>query len=362
MQVNWYKKLFKERLRKLESMRKTVNGKELELISSTILILHDLLDTKDKFFSEENFEMEFLEQEYKNLVPSSFLWNSVREFSTFHFPDDIDVPMVPDLKISNKDVLDLVHDFFKNATNKEIYELFMKLFKERKKYLHFVNSAPEDFYGDSIYLPYSNELFIQMTRQYEFADISTLAHEYGHGIQFLVSFHDNMYQKNIVFIEIISMFFEMIITEYYSNGNELKKGAIINQFDSLDTLFEDARFLWQELDVLETFKIREFENKNVLKAKMQSFIDNPTLNIEELCDCLPSGNYLYIIATTIATELFMIYLNDPDKAFYLLFKIMHIDWRLSPEDYYEEIIKLGILPNEHMNDYTDHIKRKLTLL
>ena len=76
----------------------------------------------------------------------------------------------------------------------------------------------------------------------------------------------------------------------------------------------------------------------------------------------PSSDFSYILAYSIATNLFMIYLRDPDYAFYLLKKLIEIDLNLSPETYLQEIIKLGIIPNEGLEEFDRHLNRELKRL
>ena len=58
-------------------------------------------------------------------------------------------------------------------------------------------------------------------------------------------------------------------------------------------------------------------------------------------------------------ELFKIYLNDSDFAFYLLQKIMEINPNLPPREYLEQIKNLGIIPNSSISEYDLHLKREL---
>ena len=81
--------------------------------------------------------------------------------------------------------------------------------------------------------------------------------------------------------------------------------------------------------------------------------------LSDLLDCRPSEDFIYIIAQSIVNELYMIYLDDPEKAFYLIKKIIDIDLNLPPRVYLDEINRLGINPNQNIDEYNMHLKREL---
>ena len=70
--------------------------------------------------------------------------------------------------------------------------------------------------------------------------------------------------------------------------------------------------------------------------------------LEEIIGVHPSYDFIYIIGYIFAIELYLIYKENPDYAFYLLKKIMVIDLRKDSESYFKEILKLGIIPTSSL--------------
>ena len=177
----------------------------------------------------------------------------------------------------------------------------------------------------------------------------------GHGIHLLSNFSPNLYNNLIVYSEIVSMFFELICSDYYSKIKEFEKSAIVTQFETWDMITENAKSL-----VLSIVDINEFQSEGDLIKNIDSFVNSANQReLSDLLDCRPSEDFIYIIAQSIVNELYMVYLNDPDKAFYLLKRIMDINLNLPPQVYLSEINKLGINPNQNIDEYNMHLKREL---
>ena len=87
-----------------------------------------------------------------------------------------------------------------------------------------------------------------------------------------------------------------------------------------------------------------------------------TEELEEIIGVHPSNDFIYIIGYIFAIELYLIYKENPDYAFYLLKKIMAIDLRKDSESYFKEIIDLGINPTSSLDSFESHLKRELTRL
>lgn len=69
----------------------------------------------------------------------------------------------------------------------------------------------------------------------------------------------------------------------------------------------------------------------------------------------PARDYIYVIAYYFATNLFMIYKNDPEYAFYLVNKIMNLDLCLSKEEYFKRLQDIGITDVNKTKEYHDLI-------
>lgn len=358
MQYNWFKEMLKHRYKELERLKqKNPNN---SLIQESIAAIEEFF-YYDKYVLNDRPNLETkIEDDYLNLSKSCFIWPIIRKISTIE-PFDIPNYFVPSINLSNKEMMEMVHDFYKNATDNKTYEMFMFYWNQRRKNLHFINKSPENEYASTYYLPYSKEAFIQIDSKHEFQDIPTIVHEYGHLIQFYLNYDANLFLKNHMYSEIVSIFFELISAEYFAK-DDLEEKGIITQAEMLYDQLDMNELLVHELNLLEKIKLEYYENKNDLRRKIKDLLEQYDNN--KLTDLFltysPASDYPYAIGYLIASNLFMIYKSDPDKAFYLLYKLISINLKLDSDKYYEELTKLGICEIEGFENYSAYIKRKLT--
>ena len=356
---NCYYRELKQKLEKFIKMRNIVVPEQSADLEMTIDTIQTAID-KIKIIERETVEEDIL-YAYYNLKDYRFLWSFCENLAEY-ITDDM--PKLPEttLKISDKEAMDLTHDFFKKCTPPDIYELFMHLFRQ-KKHFYFINESEPTFYADSLFLKFDKSFYAQMNRKYEFDDITTIAHEYGHGIQFLLNYHSSLFNQLAPFSEIISTFFELICTEYYTQDSSLGKIAISANYLLWDINCESALAITQLLQILKAIDIEKYETKQDLYENIALFIEaNQSEALEELLETSPSNDFAYVLAYIIAIELFLIYQKDPEYAFYLIKRLIAIDLNLSPEHYLDEIVNLGILPGNGFDAFEKHMKRELTRL
>ena len=354
MQKNWYNKELKEKLQLFHDLYKKCNEEEKQVLSESI---ETILSVLTKYRRERQEINELILEEYYALIDYKNLWSIPEEMAKF-FQDEDTYNFEFYLPISNNDVIDLTHEFFKKGTNKQFYELFLQLLKQRKN-IHFIKTN-DLFYADILFLAYDKSIYLQMKRRNEFLDIPALAHEFGHGIQFLMNYNKSIYGELNPYSEIISTFFELICNEYFKNTKEFKYHAIFTRLEEWLMRCETALNLKRELRIIRELQIEEHENKNDLNRKVDDLVNSTN---EYLLNYIMgnnnSSNFVYIVGESIAIELFMIYLKDPEYALYLLTKLINIDLRLSKEEYLDKIMDLGIMPCDNLSSYDEHVKRGL---
>lgn len=348
-----FNKELKQKREKLQKIKDNVTVDRLKDLNLTIKVIDQLLTKYPN--QKTNYPDIFLE-EYEFLKNYKFLWeicNTISEFTS----DEMRSYCWYEHNLKNKELLELSNDFFKNATNKEIYELFLKLYKQNKN-IHFVKlDKNSSFKGESTFLLYDKSFYLQLQREYDFSDISTLIHEFGHGIQFLLNYNYNLFLSQVCFSEISSIFFELLSMEYFSKDSFFKRDAITAEQSLWDDSCENALSLTRLFQVFESIDLNEWENKNIIKKKLTNYLLE--YNIDSLLNEMPSHDFPYVISYSIANELYLMYLNDPEESFYIYKKIMAIDLKLPPDKYLDEIINLGVLPTENLDKYEKVLKRKL---
>ena len=117
-----FNKELKQKREKLQKIKDNVTVDRLKDLNLTIKVIDQLLTKYPN--QKTNYPDIFLE-EYEFLKKYKFLWeicNTISEFTS----DEIRSYYWYEHNLKNKELLELSNDFFKNATNKEIYELFLK--------------------------------------------------------------------------------------------------------------------------------------------------------------------------------------------------------------------------------------------
>lgn len=359
MQYNWYKKELEAKLKELKKLRETASVQQREIINETISTIECNL-VKSPRLPNNTLEDSLL-NEYQNMIKFKPLWDLCKSLADLSDNEILKLPY-PAIDLKDKEILELTHDFFRNATPLWTYDLFMKLFKQRKN-LHFINYNKTPFYADTVFLKYYNAAYIQMARKYEFSDIPILAHEFGHGIQFLTNYHANLFNNLQAFSEIVSSFFEFICGYYYTQDSTLGPKAIVNNYVTWDIACYDAQYLIKEVQILKSIEIDSCETKEDLHRNIRNFIAKSNKkDLYNLLETKPSMDFIYIFAYTIVTQLVMIYIKDPDYAFYLLKKLMEIDLRLTQGQYLDALLDIGLLPTEGIKEYDCHVKKELIRL
>ena len=354
MEFNWYRKELKDKYNILQKLKRTIIDKEeLEKICDTMKVIEICL-SKERVPGEIEI---LLEEDYLELTKTKFIWPHIKNIANIN-NDYIPSFSSDETILSKKDILDLLHEFFRNGTTKEIYELFCKKKKKNKKNIHFLDSPEVSFTGETIYLEYFKKTYIQVFKRYSFDDLNTFAHEFGHAIEFNMNFQNNLFRDLNVYVEIISIFFELICNEYFVKG-ECTRPAIITGYSTLDEHLENAKNLKNEFVLLNAISITKYENRLQLRSNIDTLVEN--LNQDDISNIMflrPGRDYIYVFAFLVATNLFMIYKMDRDKAFYLVNKIINLNGELSCEEYFHELEKLELLDANKTQDYTNFIHNR----
>ena len=201
-------------------------------------------------------------------------------------------------------------------------------------------------------------LYIIQFFAFLFEDLNTFAHEFGHSIQFNINFHNSLFRDLNVYVEIISIFFELICNEYFVKG-KFTRPAIITSYSTLDEHLENAKNLENEFILLNVISIAKHENRLQLRSNIDTLVENLSKDdISSIMYLKPGRDYIYVFAFLVATNLFMIYKMDRYKAFYLVNKIINLSGELSCEEYFHELEKLELLDANKTQDYKNFIHNR----
>ncbi|MEG1506240.1 MAG: hypothetical protein RR478_01945 [Bacilli bacterium] len=360
MECNWNINDLKKLYRKLYRLFSRVNNKEKEKMKETLntlkVMIEDLSNngTKEIFYTLSFEEKVYCELEYASNF--TFMWDDVIELNKkkLHLitPEVIEVR---NMVLTNDDILTLVHDFYKTM-DKDIYQLFLKAFRERKNHLRFSETKTYDMESYMFYLPFIDKAYIEICNYKNYETLPATIHEYGHVIELSNKQKSGCNYHLLVFSEIVSTFFELIANYYFNEFPEFKNDAFEEQKAIFNTTLLDAHDLGTEFDIFN--RIQEFDPQcgNHLKSYLANKHNINKNTLQDIFDSSIAQNLQYTFAVMLAVELFEIFKVDSDKAFYLLKEYMKLPEN-DPFIYYEKIKGLGIIPNQSIESFARSLER-----
>lgn len=328
----------KARRKELTNLLNSGSIKSMDSIINTINVIDSILS---KEYSNKTIH-ELLLSDYYYLSPTSFMWDLVHKMSSC---DASFIISSTPQSINSKDTLKLLFSFFSSCTNDYFYNVFKRIYSLNKKNITLISNKNATYKGQTIYLEYFNKTYIEVIRRKNLMDVTTLVHEFGHAISFNENYHINIFNEHYPFIEVISIFFELIASDYLDLllGSNITSDIFKKYVNMSSTLNEELEIIKkikneEELDTIIN-ELKNSKQKRILKTK-------------------PAGDYIYVCGFAIATNLFIIYKKDPEYAFYLLKQIINIDLKLSPQKYAELISNLGIVNTFGVMEELKRIKNR----
>ena len=354
MEKYYYEKEFLKRIKRLNAIRRKAHPNEYPIIDDTIrtmeIIIADAKRPKKKTLIES------IEDDYDYLRENSFLWNYIRKFATLSVPEYYgDFVLDNILDLTDDEIFAYTHDFYRDATDKETFEQFLKIFAKRNKQVKLFQEKYSDFTADSVYLAYYNDIFIRLNKKGTFTDVASLIHEYGHGLQMTQNYHPNMLDNP--YNEIISVTFELISHERFSKDERLCIAAADSQWEDFNSRILFADDLVDEIAIVK--QIKDGEKGHSLKEKITKYAKHDAKMLQEVIEFEVATSLDYVIAELIGIEIYMIYRKDPEKALYLIHKIIAIDPRLDSEDYFKKLVELGLHPYRSVEEYNNHLLKRM---
>lgn len=348
MKYNWNKYTLEDRLLTLYDLRsKTKNKDNLEEINYSISLLEDYIDnTFYDYPGDDTSLIEDLNQDTSFLAEYSFL-RSELEYFDFIKTSFKDTPLeLGKLSISKKKALEIINDFYRTTFDREIYINFLKNYHVRKNHLTMVNQETDAF---TISIPYLNEAFIAVPKTNDIAFLYALVHEYMHATSFeLNKYHLNYKSKRFV-SEIDTLTSELLVSDYFEEKLQTID-PIIYQIILDITYHTYNKTLLDKMKIIDLHKKYDFVRNKELKNISQEKLGFHPLYTEEVVRMNASEYLPYIFGYMSAIELYSEYNDDKEKALWKEKKFIRLDF-LDSENYYREMLNLGIHPNSHAREY-----------
>ncbi len=269
---------------------------DIEFIKDLIKSLNNQLDYEDvniyqiQSYFNDNKDNNALIKQFFYLTRGINYKNSGHIYSKIRMPKN------------ENDVLSITHDFYKTLP-KNIYNTFLKLYKNRGNNLNFLKNSifDENYEGETYFIPIVNNVYMNIYTENNSHLPIVAIHEYAHGIQHLLN--NNYTNYEYLYNDLDSYFFELLA------------------YDFLPTVFSNISSLDLHYDF---YDLREFNYDNfklaakyfrILNKNSKMKINNKYIvDYDDLLGDLSS----YISAI----ELYMIYKEDPEKAFHIYDQIL----------------------------------------
>lgn len=313
------------------------------------LMDYDDNDYEDTKLIEQYYDLKELYGDFKHL------WPMFSEFDTFansHYAPEL---LIVNNAMSKKDLLDLTHDFYKYNFDKPIFHFFMQHFKMRKSHLIFNNNPDIGYQGLSIPITSLNQNYIEINRLNNIEDLFALVHEYMHAIYYSMNRDYNTVSSD--FIELSPMFAELVAADYFRKV--LKNDNVTAQ--KAKNYFIYSYQINNICNLIKLFSIEDEEgpferNKDLYSGAKKLDIIKP-----QVLELLKQDQYEECASYIMAIELYNLYKNDREQAIKTFKKIIFLQ-KDDTLDYYKELQRLGIHPNEHLKEFYDRLNKEATIV
>lgn len=326
----WNNNDLHERIKKLEELKSlTQNEDALNSIDYSINSIKEILTYK------EQKEVAYLEQNIKFFNTHSAIMDILNNFNNI---TSISYLMLKEINFKEEEVLTLTYDFYMSLEDKEIKDIFLKYFKENKKYFRYNSTPYQDDINYFFDVPALNEGFINSVNHHTIETIISTVHEYSHAISYFIN-QDNIRDYNKLFLsEIDSLFIEKLAIDYFEKtfGTDVWR-YMASRYSEI-----------QDCANMILNKANDLSDKTYYSA-------SPTFNVENF----NVNSYIaYPIGFCLSTELYFLSKEDPEQALYLLKEIVKLK-NMSSSQYLDKILKLDLKPNNSKREYELLIEKNI---
>ena len=288
-------------------------------------------EQSDEDYINTNIEVFDAYQNYNNLIlninPEDLIYEEVIK----NLRELLDA-QENDTDITYEELLERANSYYNSIPDKEIRDIFNKVYKERYKNITFDNTSSFSFLMPTI--DYS--LIILGTENETYKNtLFDLIHEYGHTIQTGVNTNLLFYSKEYQPAELMPVFFNMLSLFYFDDSLEVNIEKNIVQMQT--SLFLDQVKYTQEIKENGFDAFKEKYND----AAVDIYFHHGSLQV-----------YSYLIPLLTSYELITKYKEDPEKALHTLKKLV-----MNNKDYIDLLNENNIHLGESTNEVIKMLKK-----
>lgn len=262
------------------------------------------------------------------------------------------------IDVSTSSILTISKDFYERIGGvfAEHYKRISTDFNDR---LHIRRLSPDIVTCGQTYSVYNTNItFIELGVNQTAQDYISAIHEFGHGISCSINPAAMYDYGKYCFIEVESLFFELLGLDYLSENMNLDKDSFDISMQILKDYIYSAKLIVNKLDAYNELDEIQLYNRNALRNFLIKDAGCIKTNVNDLLRTYMREYFHYIISYLTAIELYLIYQVDDKLALDLLFKIITSKQGYSL-DYLNYVKSLGLDPGKNFDKFLEILFNKV---
>lgn len=337
MEYNWDKEKIEKLKKEYMDLKRHTKGLTKEdkiAINNKLKLIKEMLDilcpSKEKYFS---FSLPTKYMDKAKYLPKR-TWKDYQEIPEYihnwilnsvqilqNYEDLADKQELPDFLLSDKELVELSHDFFRWLPNKNYVQIADKYMDKKENLLRIQNASFNSDFGNTY--PFSYPLYIPyflINRENTINDFCTLNHELAHGMFYASDTSISLASNHQYILELEGNFFDFLSLEFLKEKEIVSQEAIhkldSNEFlEMLDSSIIDFYFQYLGISLYSKHKrIRITDiSQNLLEQQVPFYINETLLLFYLQEDSKELARYALSFLTSLDLE--KLYTQDKELAF-----------------------------------------------
>ena len=264
---------------------------------------------------------------------------------------------LPKIAVSTHKILTVSRSFY-DSIGGIFASKYVEMAKGFKDTLHIRKLPQKVVTNGQTYSVYNTDItFVELGVNQTTQDYVSAIHEFGHGISCAINPMAMYDYGKYCFIELDSLFFEMVGLDFLSSNLSLEKDSFDINIQVLKDYIYSAQLICSKLDMYDSLSLDQLYEKRNVKNYLFNEIGYNKLGANDVMNTYIRDYLHYIISYLTAIELYMIYQSDKSLALDLLHKII-ITKQEFPIGYLNFVKSLGLEPGKSFNDYLEILFNK----
>lgn len=231
------------------------------------------------------------------------------------------------------------------------YDTYKEMAKSFKDTIHMRRITGSTITAGQTYSVYKTGIsFFELGYNKTLQDYVSAIHEFGHGISSKLNPNAMWDFGKYCFIEVDSLFFEMLGTDYIGEKLGRTKDAFDINMHVLKDYIYSAMLISTKLDMYSEFDRADLNNRRFVKQFLSKEVGLNKLGVNDVMKTYIRDYMHYIVSYLTAIELYLIYQDNPELALDLLFKIITCT-KDNNKEYLDYIKSLGLEPGRNLEKY-----------